>query len=241
MLDAWAGRTTYAANPAVYVQLHTGAPGAAGTANVAAETTRKAVTFGTAASAGAISSTAACEWPSLATGETLSHVSYWTASSGGTFLGDEALNTTAVMLAGQTFRIGVGGINVQLSGDIAVAERNKMLDAWAGRAGYTANAAVYVQLHTGAPGAAGTSNVAAETTRKLVTYGTAASAGSIANTAIVEWTPYPNGTDVLSHVSQWTAAAAGTVLGTDDLPSSTTMSLGDAARIAIGALTAALS
>lgn len=46
-------------------------------------------------------------------------------------------------------------------GSIAEGERNKMLDALVGRGAYSANAAFYVKLHTGDPGAAGTFDNAA--------------------------------------------------------------------------------
>jgi hypothetical protein len=115
MLDAWAGRTTYTANAAVYVKLHLGAPGAAGTSNPAANTTRQAVTFGSAAASGAISNTANVEWTSVSNTEVYSHVSFWTASSGGTFLGDDDLSSTASVTAGDTFRIPTGDLDLALS------------------------------------------------------------------------------------------------------------------------------
>jgi hypothetical protein len=116
MLDAWAGRTTYTANAAVYTKLHTGDPGAAGTSNAATNTTRQAVTFGVAASAGAISNTAVVEWTAVSTTEVYSHVSFWTASSGGTFLGSDDLSSTASVTAGDTFRIPVGDLDITLPG-----------------------------------------------------------------------------------------------------------------------------
>lgn len=85
MLDALTGRATYTASAAFYVKLHTGDPGAAGANNAATETTRQAVTFGSAAATGAISNTAQVQWTSLAATETISHVSFWTASTAGTF------------------------------------------------------------------------------------------------------------------------------------------------------------
>jgi hypothetical protein len=115
MLDAWAGRTTYTANAAVYAKLHLGDPGAAGTSNAAANTTRQVVTFGSAAATGAISNTAAVEWTSVSNTETYSHVSFWTASSGGTFLGSDDLSSTAAVTAGDTFRIPTGDLDVTLS------------------------------------------------------------------------------------------------------------------------------
>lgn len=115
MLDAWAGRTTYTANAAVYAKLHLGDPGAAGTSNAAANTTRQAVTFGSAAATGAISNTAAVEWTSVSTTETYSHVSFWTASTAGTFLGSDDLSSTAAVTAGDTFRIPVGDLDLTIT------------------------------------------------------------------------------------------------------------------------------
>lgn len=120
-------------------------------------------------------------------------------------------------------------------GTIAEGERNKMLDAWAGRTTYTANAAVYVKLHLGDPGAAGTSNAAANTTRQAVTFGSAAATGAISNTAAVEWTNVSN-TETYSHISCWTASTAGTFLGSDDLSSTAAVTAGDTFRIPIGDL-----
>ncbi len=75
----------------LYAKLHTGDPGSAGTASASAETTRKAMTFGSA-SGGSASQTGSVSWTSWTAGsETISHVSYWTASTGGTFVGSFAL------------------------------------------------------------------------------------------------------------------------------------------------------
>lgn len=67
-------------------------------------------------------------------------------------------------------------------GTFAEGQRNAMLDAWAGRAAYT-QTDVWVKLHTGDPGAAGTSNAATNTARQQVTFGAAAASGAISNTA----------------------------------------------------------
>ena len=115
MLDALVGRTTYTANAAFYVKLHTGDPGAAGTSNAATNTTRQAVTFGDAAATGAISNTAAVEWTNVSTTETYTHVSFWTASSGGTLLGSDDLSSSSAMTAGETFRIPVGDLDLTLT------------------------------------------------------------------------------------------------------------------------------
>jgi hypothetical protein len=116
MLDAYVGRTTYTANAGYYAKLHLADPGSAGTTSPAVNTTRQQVTFGSAASAGAISNTAVVEWTSVSTTEVYSHVSFWTASSGGTFLGSDDLSSTASVTAGDTFRIPVGDLDITLPG-----------------------------------------------------------------------------------------------------------------------------
>ncbi len=120
-------------------------------------------------------------------------------------------------------------------GTIAEGERNKMLDALTGRGSYTASAAVYVKLHLGDPGSAGTSNAAANTTRQAATFGAAASTGAISNTAAVEWTNVSN-TETYSHISLWTASSGGTFLGSDDLSSTAAVTAGDTFRIPTGDL-----
>jgi hypothetical protein len=114
MLDAFARNVSYA-NAAVWVKLHLGDPGAAGTTNAAAETTRKQATFGDAAASGAITNTAAVEWTNVSTTETYTHVSLWTASSAGTFLGSDDLSSSAAVTAGDTFRIPVGDLDLTLT------------------------------------------------------------------------------------------------------------------------------
>jgi hypothetical protein len=93
-----------------WVQLHTGAPGAAGTANVAAETDRKQVTWGSAAG-GAKTNTAELSWPAVAATETYTNCTFWTASTAGTFgfSGDITANQVD---AGDEFVIAVGDLDV---------------------------------------------------------------------------------------------------------------------------------
>lgn len=113
MLDAFAGRADYVQSD-VWVQLHTGDPGAAGTNNVAGETDRIEGTFGDAASGGAITNTAVLEWPDVSTAETYTHVSLWSASTAGTFKGSDDI-TAAAMNVGDTFRIPVGDLDITLT------------------------------------------------------------------------------------------------------------------------------
>jgi hypothetical protein len=114
LLDAVFRNDSYA-NPAVYVKLHTGDPGAAGTANPAANTTRQQGTFGSAAASGAITNTSAIEWTNVPNAETYTWVSLWSASSGGTFLGSDDLSSPAIMSVGDTFRMPIGELDAALA------------------------------------------------------------------------------------------------------------------------------
>ena len=113
-LDAFARNVSYA-NAAVWVKLHTGDPGAAGTTNAAANTSRQQATFGNAAATGAISNTAVIEWLAVSNTEVYSHVSLWTASTGGTFLGGDDLSSTAAVTVGDTFRIPVADLDLTIA------------------------------------------------------------------------------------------------------------------------------
>src|SRR5687768_4828109 len=83
-LDALFNATNYTADAEAWMKLHTGDPGAAGTANAATETTRKQISCSAAAS-GAITSDAALTWTNVAGSEDYTHYSVWSASTAGTF------------------------------------------------------------------------------------------------------------------------------------------------------------
>lgn len=119
-------------------------------------------------------------------------------------------------------------------------QKNRMLDATVGRTTFTANAGYWCKLHIGSPGTAGATNAAGETTRQQATFGTAPSAGSISNTAVVTWTNVSTA-ETYTHVSFWSASSAGTFLGADDLPTSKTVAAGDTFTIPIGSLTLAIT
>lgn len=104
---------------------------------------------------------------------------------------------------------------------------NKLVDHLLGTAAYTMPTGVYVQLHTGDPGEDCVANVSAETTRKLVAHG-AAAGGVAAVSATVSWDPWAAGSETISHVSYWDAAAAGNPLAKGALAASKAMTNGDA-------------
>ena len=113
-LNALCRATNYTAPTAFYIKLHVGDPGSAGASNAATETTRKAVTFGSAASGGAISNTVAVTWTTVAGTEDFTHYSIWDASTAGNFLGSGTITANAVV-AGDDFTIAVGDIDLALS------------------------------------------------------------------------------------------------------------------------------
>lgn len=93
----------------VYVKLHTGDPGEAGTSAAAGETTRKAASFGTSSS-GTCTSDADLVWTNVSTAETYSHVSLWDASTAGNCLGSGALAAPKTVAVGDTFTIPSGSL-----------------------------------------------------------------------------------------------------------------------------------
>lgn len=89
-----------------HAQLHTGAPGAAGTSNVASGVSRAALTGIGSSASGADSATGA--WTIPGAGGPYTHFSLWTASTGGTFVGDGTLSPA------ETFA-GAGTLNVTIN------------------------------------------------------------------------------------------------------------------------------
>jgi len=108
-LDAFGNAVDFSA-AAVFVKLHVGDPGAAGTANAAAETTRKAASFGPA-SGGAISNDAEVVWTNIAGSQDATHFSLWDAATSGNFLVSGTI-TANPYSAGDTYTIPAGDLDV---------------------------------------------------------------------------------------------------------------------------------
>jgi hypothetical protein len=104
ILEHTTGKTAWTIPSNVYVKLHTGDAGEAGTSNAATETTRKVTAWASAAS-GSIATSATLEWTNVAATETYSHWSMWDASTGGNCLWTGALSSSAAVTAGDTFQI----------------------------------------------------------------------------------------------------------------------------------------
>jgi hypothetical protein len=104
ILEHTTGKTAWTIPSNVYVKLHTGDAGEAGTTNAATETTRKVAAWATASS-GAIATSATIEWTNVAATETYSHWSLWDALTSGNCLWTGALSSSAAVTAGDTFQI----------------------------------------------------------------------------------------------------------------------------------------
>jgi hypothetical protein len=104
ILEHTTGTTAWTMPTTVYLKLHTADPGEAATTAAAGETTRKSVSWASAAS-GSIASSATVEWTNVASTETYTHWSLWDASTGGNALWTGALSSSAAVTAGDTFQI----------------------------------------------------------------------------------------------------------------------------------------
>lgn len=85
----------------LFVKLHTGDPGAAGTANSSVVTTRREATMNAASGGSMTLSAMSGSWAMTAT-ETITHISVWDAASGGAFQFSAVLNTPRSVVNGDT-------------------------------------------------------------------------------------------------------------------------------------------
>ncbi len=100
-----------------YIQVHTGPPGAAGTANVGPDSDRLLATWGTPTLAGDGASvemqwTGDLEWTSSSGSGDPQYVSGWSAASGGNF-GWSGQLTSDPIVAGNDFRIPAGAYTLR--------------------------------------------------------------------------------------------------------------------------------
>lgn len=88
------------------VQLHTGAPGAAGTSNVSSTTARQSVTWGSP-SGGVISASNQPAWTNWAgtSNEVVTDISFWSAATSGTFGLSMPLNASVTMATGDSLTL----------------------------------------------------------------------------------------------------------------------------------------
>lgn len=104
ILDHLRGGTAWTQPSGLYVKLHIGDPGSAGTSNASAVTTRSQATFAAAAS-GAIALTGTNPSWTMTASETISHVSVWDASTAGNFLWSVALSASKAVVSSDTLTL----------------------------------------------------------------------------------------------------------------------------------------
>jgi hypothetical protein len=112
LLNALGNNTAYAVTN-VYVKLHVGDPGAAGTANAATETTRKAVSFA-GASNGSIASDADVTWTNISGSQDATFFTAWDSLTTGNFLFSGTI-TGNPYTAGDTYTITSGSFVTSLT------------------------------------------------------------------------------------------------------------------------------
>lgn len=89
---------------ALWIQLHTGDPSSAGTANTSAVTTRQSATFAAAASGQIALSASPTAW-SMSASETVSCISVWSASTAGNPLWTANLTVPKTVANGDTLTL----------------------------------------------------------------------------------------------------------------------------------------
>ena len=125
---------------------------------------------------------------------------------------------------------------VNVSATLANAWLNTIRGGAAGSS-YTAPAAVYIQLHTGTQGSAGTGNVSTVTTRPAATF-SAASGGVLSLSNVPAWSSWAGtNNEVVTGISVWDAASAGNFLWSAQFGSSVTMPTGATLQLTSASLT----
>jgi len=115
LANAWlnvvGNKTTFTAPAGTHIQCHTADPGALGTTAASTGVTgRQAATFG-AASGAAIALTNSPAFTATG-GDTITHISVWSAASAGTFLWSAALSTAKTVVATDTLTFNAVGVSL---------------------------------------------------------------------------------------------------------------------------------
>lgn len=115
MLNALCRNVAWTQPAGFFLKLHTADPGAAGATAAFGDTTRQAGTFSAAAADGTITNSADVNWVNVSAAGTVTHVSFWSASSAGTFLGSDDLATPRTLAIGDNFTILAGDVDLSLA------------------------------------------------------------------------------------------------------------------------------
>jgi hypothetical protein len=112
LADKWLNvlRGTTFTGISVFVKLHTADPGAAGTTGAAVgSTTRPAITWSASASGVLAMTGTAPSWTNGGTSETLSHISFWDASTAGNYIASAVLGSTQAWASANVYTLTAQG------------------------------------------------------------------------------------------------------------------------------------
>ena len=115
ILNALCRGEAWTAPVGFFCKLHTGDPGAAGTANAFGDTTRQEASFADAGSDGIAETDTDMEWTNVSAAGTVSHVSFWDAVTAGVFQGSDALAVSRVLSIGDNFTVLAGDGQLSLA------------------------------------------------------------------------------------------------------------------------------
>lgn len=115
MLNALCRNVAWTQPPGFFLKLHTADPGAAGATAAFGDATRQAVTFAAAAADGTITNSADVNWTNVTAAGTVTHVSFWSAVTGGSFLGSDDLATPRTLSIGDNFTVLAGDVDLSLA------------------------------------------------------------------------------------------------------------------------------
>jgi hypothetical protein len=220
---------------ATYAELHAAVPGANGTTALSAAcATRWPVTFASpSGNAIALSGNPPVFLNNNITGETVAYLAIWSAAVNGSFYWSAPLTAPVTWNGNDTLGIDTLGLSfgpVATSGQAGFSSANlidPLLDAFVGY-GIPATtftlAGTFAQLHTGIPGASGTSAVSVgSTTRHPVAFSAPSNNTIALSGAAPSWL---NGgtTETIEYLSIWSAATGGVFLWSVPLSSPVTWS-----------------
>lgn len=112
-MNAACNNTSFALASGLFLKLHIGDPGAAGTANAATHTTRTAVSFGVASGA-AVANDATITIASLSGSQDATHFTLWDNSTAGNFIWSGTITANAY-IAGDTLEFAVGDLDLTMT------------------------------------------------------------------------------------------------------------------------------
>ena len=115
MLNALCRNIAWAQPAGFFLKLHTADPGVAGATAAFGDATRQPVTFAAAAADGTITNSADVNWNNVTAAGTVTHVSFWSAVTGGTFLGSDDLAAPRALAIGDGFTIVAGDVDLSLA------------------------------------------------------------------------------------------------------------------------------